>query len=91
LARVFLFGARDVWFVVGVPLFFYAQGWTFATVGAFMAVWVMGYGVVQGATPNLLATRTCVVRRSVRALRVLGGDAGDDPVGPVSNRAVASG
>ena len=58
LARVFLFGARDVWFVVGVPLFFYAQGWTFAAVGAFMAVWVMGYGVVQGATPNLLAIRT---------------------------------
>ena len=72
LARVFLFGARDVWFVVGVPLFFYAQGWTFAAVGAFMAVWVMGYGVVQGATPNLLAIRTGAVGRSVRALRVWG-------------------
>ena len=72
LARVFLFGARDVWFVVGVPLFFYAQGWTFAAVGAFMAVWVMGYGVVQGATPNLLAIRTGAIGRSVRALRVWG-------------------
>ena len=69
---MFLFGARDVWFVVGVPLFFYAQGWTFAAVGAFMAVWVMGYGVVQGATPNLLAIRTGAVGRSVRALRVWG-------------------
>ncbi|MAH87158.1 MAG: MFS transporter [Kiloniella sp.] len=72
LARVFLFGARDVWFVVGVPLFFYAQGWTFAAVGTFMAAWVIGYGAVQGATPNLLGNRRSALGQSVRALRLWG-------------------
>jgi len=36
-ARVFLFGARDVWFVVGLPVFLYASGWSFTMVGAFLA------------------------------------------------------
>ena len=53
-ARVFLFGARDVWFVVGVPVFLYDQaGWTFNAVGAFMACWVIGYGGVQVLAPKL--------------------------------------
>jgi hypothetical protein len=53
-ARVFLFGARDVWFVVGLPVFLYANGWTFLAVGAFLALWTIGYGVVQGAAPALV-------------------------------------
>ncbi len=54
-ARVFLFGARDVWFVVGLPVFLYeALGWSFASVGAFLALWIIGYGVVQGAAPMIL-------------------------------------
>ncbi|MGC2857633.1 organoarsenical effux MFS transporter ArsJ [Novispirillum sp. DQ9] len=54
-ARVFLFASRDVWFVVGVPIFLYAElGWSFDRVGAFMAVWVIGYGIVQAAVPKLL-------------------------------------
>jgi hypothetical protein len=57
-ARVFLFGARDVWFVVGLPVFLYASGWTFTMVGGFLALWTIGYGVVQAAAPAL-------VRRSV--------------------------
>lgn len=61
LARVGLFGARDVWFVVGVPVFLYANGWTFPMVGAFLAFWTIGYGVVQAAAP-------AVVRRSADGL-----------------------
>ncbi len=58
LARFFLFGARDIWFVVGVPVFLRGVlGWSFAEVGAFMAFWVIGYGIVQGAAPVLLRGR----------------------------------
>ncbi|MBP0464265.1 organoarsenical effux MFS transporter ArsJ [Roseomonas sp. PWR1] len=60
-ARVFLFGARDVWFVVGLPVFLYASGWTFTMVGAFLAAWTIGYGVVQASAPAL-------VRRSADGL-----------------------
>lgn len=57
-ARFFLFGARDVWFVVGLPVFLYAVlGWSFTQVGTFMAAWVIGYGMVQAAAPRLLGTR----------------------------------
>jgi len=61
IARVFLFGARDVWFVVGVPVYLYAAGWTFSMVGGFLAVWTIGYGLVQAAAPQL-------VRRSADGL-----------------------
>ena len=55
LARLALFAARDVWFVVSVPIFLASVlGWTFAQVGGFMALWVIAYGVVQGASPVLL-------------------------------------
>ena len=53
-ARVFLFGARDVWFVVGVPVFLYSQGWNFTMVGTFMAAWTIGYGLVQAFAPKLV-------------------------------------
>lgn len=53
-ARFFLFGARDVWFVVAVPVFMAGVlGWSFVQVGTFMALWVIGYGVVQAGTPVL--------------------------------------
>ncbi len=58
-ARFFLFGARDVWFVVGVPIFLYdVLGWSFTQVGGFLAAWVIGYGMVQAVAPG-------VVKRSV--------------------------
>ncbi|MBS7792270.1 organoarsenical effux MFS transporter ArsJ [Roseococcus sp. SDR] len=60
-ARVFLFGARDVWFVVGLPVFLYAAGWSFTMVGGFLALWTIGYGVVQALAPAL-------VRRSADGL-----------------------
>lgn len=54
-ARVFLFASRDIWFVVGVPIFMAeALGWGFAEIGGFMAVWVIGYGIVQAAAPKIL-------------------------------------
>ena len=54
LARFFLFGARDVWFVVALPVFLEASlGWNFEQVGAFMGTWVIGYGIVQGSAPGL--------------------------------------
>jgi MFS family permease len=53
-ARFFLFGARDVWFVVGLPLFMSSVlGWSFTAIGAFFALWVIGYGIIQGAAPGL--------------------------------------
>ena len=53
-ARVAWFGARDVWFVVGVPVFLYASGWTFTMVGGFLAAWTIGYGLVQALAPALV-------------------------------------
>lgn len=62
-ARVFLFGARDVWFVVGIPIYFYAvlsdgseagNRQAFFLIGSFMAVWTILYGFVQANAPKLL-------------------------------------
>jgi len=54
LARFFLFGARDVWFVVALPVFLQAAlGWKFWEVGGFMGLWVIGYGIVQASAPSL--------------------------------------
>jgi predicted MFS family arabinose efflux permease len=57
VARIALFAARDVWFVVSVPVFLGSVlGWTFAEVGTFLALWVIGYGFIQAASPVLLRT-----------------------------------
>ena len=53
-ARVGLFGARDVWFVVGVPVFLYSSGWTFTMVGGFLAAWTIAYGLVQAVAPSMV-------------------------------------
>lgn len=54
-ARFFLFGARDVWFVVAVPVFMIGVlEWSVMEVGVFMALWVIGYGIVQALAPKLL-------------------------------------
>ena len=66
-ARVFLFGARDVWFVVGIPIYFYAvlsDGTTagnrtaFFLIGTFMALWVILYGLIQANAPRILRAKT---------------------------------
>jgi len=54
-ARLFLFGARDVWFVVGLPVFLASSlGWSYPAVGAFLAAWFIGYGAVQAFVPDIL-------------------------------------
>jgi predicted MFS family arabinose efflux permease len=59
LARLALFAARDVWFVVSVPIFLASVlNWSFTQVGGFMALWVIAYGGVQSASPVLLARVT---------------------------------
>jgi MFS family permease len=68
-SRLALFGARDVWFVVGVPVFFYSQGWTFPMVGGFMAAWTIGYGLVQGLAPQLVPRSNDGLSREVPASR----------------------
>ncbi|HEV7269522.1 organoarsenical effux MFS transporter ArsJ [Pseudoxanthomonas sp.] len=53
-ARMCLFGARDVWFVVALPVFLAATlGWDFWQVGGFLAAWIIGYGIVQSVAPYL--------------------------------------
>jgi len=55
-ARFFLFGSRDVWFVVALPVYFSTTlGWSHAETGSFFALWIIGYGIVQGFAPKLLA------------------------------------
>jgi hypothetical protein len=66
VARLFLFGARDVWFVVGIPVYFYAvlsdgseagNRAAFFAIGSFMAVWIILYGIVQASAPLLLRAK----------------------------------
>ena len=54
-ARIFLFASRDVWFVVGLPVFLRSVlGWSFWQAGGFLAIWVIGYGSVQASAPKVL-------------------------------------
>jgi hypothetical protein len=74
LARFFLFGARDVWFVVALPLFLEsALGWSFWEVGAFLGLWVIGYGIVQGSAPSLRRAWGSTRPPGVAALNFWGG------------------
>ena len=69
-ARVFLFGSRDIWFVVALPVFLATElGWSHEGIGAFMALWVVGYGVVQSMAPRILMW-TAAAGDEVRATRV---------------------
>ncbi|MDH4377830.1 MAG: organoarsenical effux MFS transporter ArsJ [Ramlibacter sp.] len=68
-ARVALFGARDVWFVVGVPVFLYSVGWTFSMVSGFVAAWTIGYGLVQALAPNIVKRSEDGLTREVPAAR----------------------
>lgn len=53
-ARLFLFGARDVWFVIAIPVYFASTlGWSHVSIGTFMACWVIGYGIIQSIAPRL--------------------------------------
>jgi predicted MFS family arabinose efflux permease len=61
-ARLFLFGARDIWFVVALPVFLSSQlNWNFWWIGGFLASWIIGYGVVQACVPIILRTQNQAV------------------------------
>jgi predicted MFS family arabinose efflux permease len=68
-ARIFMFGARDVWFVVGLPVFLYANGWRFLEVGGFLALWTIGYGAIQALAPELVRRSDDGLSREVPAAR----------------------
>ena len=57
-ARFFLFGSRDIWFVVALPVFLSDElGWSERGVGGFLALWVIGYGMIQSSAPKILARK----------------------------------
>lgn len=69
-ARIFMFGARDVWFVVGLPVFLYANGWRFLEVGGFLAAWTIAYGGVQAIAPSLVRRSDDGLSREVPAAQL---------------------
>ena len=57
-ARLFLFGARDVWFVVALPVYLSSVfGWDHWRIGGFLALWVIAYGIVQSQAPRITTSR----------------------------------
>jgi predicted MFS family arabinose efflux permease len=66
-ARVFMFGSRDVWFVVGLPVFLYGFGWQYMQVAGFIAVWTVGYGAVQALAPMVVSRSRDGLSREVPA------------------------
>jgi hypothetical protein len=77
-ARFFLFGARDVWFVVGIPIYFYqvlsdgtesGMRQAFFIVGGFMAVWIIGYGAIQALAPRLLKQKDAPLEETIALAR----------------------
>lgn len=72
VARFFLFGSRDIWFVVALPVFLDEElGWSFEAIGAFLAFWLIGYGFVQALAPKLLGARRHSPRGSFRLLPLM--------------------
>ncbi len=70
-ARFFLFGARDVWFVVALPVYLEAVlGWSHMQVGGFLAAWVIGYGIIQASTPSLTKAAGIAQPRKETAMRL---------------------
>ena len=68
-ARMFLFGARDVWFVIALPLYLgEVFGWDYLLVGSFLAVWVIGYGLVQSIAPRITGKAEGIVPNGRAAL-----------------------
>ncbi|MCT6701227.1 organoarsenical effux MFS transporter ArsJ [Rheinheimera sp. 4Y26] len=58
-ARLLLFGARDIWFVIALPLYLSSEfSWAQTEVGAFLACWVIAYGAVQAFAPVLTGKKS---------------------------------
>lgn len=69
-ARFFLFGSRDIWFVVALPVFLdEVLGWSFEGIGAFLAAWVIGYGIIQSIAPRLLRSTKGELDAEIAAAR----------------------
>ena len=71
-ARIFMFGSRDVWFVVGLPVFLYANGWPDMYVAGFLAAWTVGYGGVQALAPSLVGRSEDGLSREVPEAKLWG-------------------
>lgn len=71
-ARIFLFASRDVWFVVGLPVFLYTQGWQYMQVAGFIASWTIGYGLVQAIAPSFIRRSQDGLSREVPEARLWG-------------------
>jgi MFS family permease len=71
-ARIFLFGSRDVWFVVALPVFLYGYGWKYMEVAGFVAVWTITYGAVQALAPTFVTRSRDGLSREVPAARAWG-------------------
>jgi predicted MFS family arabinose efflux permease len=71
-ARIFLFGSRDVWFVVGLPIFLYSYGWQYMQVAGFVALWTIAYGGVQVLAPAVVTRSRDGLSREVPAARLWG-------------------
>ncbi|MBS0521040.1 MAG: organoarsenical effux MFS transporter ArsJ [Proteobacteria bacterium] len=72
-ARIFMFGAREVWFMVGLPVFLYSAGWRFLEVGGFLAAWTIAYGGVQAIAPAFVTRSPDGLSREVPNTRVWAG------------------
>ena len=69
-ARLFLFGSRDVWFVVALPVYLASSfGWEHVYVSGFIALWIVGYGLVQALAPKLSGTKNNQAPSGQHALR----------------------
>ena len=75
-SQIFLFAARDVWFVVGVPIYFYTflseqnsavNDFAFFIVGSFMAIWIIFYGIIQALVPKLKFVRNKTEKQLLEA------------------------
>lgn len=71
-ARIFMFGSRDVWFVVGLPVYLYGFGWQYMQVAGFVAAWTIAYGTVQALAPQVVTRSRDGLSREVPAARLWG-------------------
>ena len=71
-ARIFMFGSRDVWFVVGLPVYLYGFGWKYMQVAGFVAAWTIAYGIVQALAPQVVTRSGDGLSREVPAARMWG-------------------
>jgi predicted MFS family arabinose efflux permease len=71
-ARIFLFGSRDAWFVVGLPVYLYTQGWQYMQVAGYIAAWTIGYGLVQAIAPMVVRRSPDGLSREIPEARLWG-------------------